>query len=208
MPYSAWWLAAGAVAIVAVFGGSPTITHFHCYGFAMSSGSGVHRTQSYWIASIPERNSVHASETVDGSVNNNNENDTNQPQQQRRRVALNNMYRTSIAIIMTTRSSSSSSTTALALDMDAFESSILSKDTSTDLSPKLNDDEALCKYGAPGKAMGEACSRAKIQRKLPGKVDATGKVDRGDYIKCRYEYPIIGGEYVKTRVCKPSGEEW
>ena len=152
------------------------------------------------------KNSVHASETVEGSVIINIENDTIQSQQ-RRRVALNKILRTSIAIVMTT-CGITSSTTAQALDMDAFESSILSKDATTDLSPKLNDDEALCKYGAPGKAMGEACSRAKMQRKLPGKVDVTGKVDRGDYLKCRYEYPIIGGEYVKTRVCKPSGEEW
>lgn len=197
VPYSAWWLAAGAVVLVAVFGGRQ---HFHCYGFATTGdGSGVRRDSL-------RKNSVHASETVEGGVIINIENDTIQSQQ-RRRVALNKILRTSIAIVMTT-CGITSSTTAQALDMDAFESSILSKDATTDLSPKLNDDEALCKYGAPGKAMGEACSRAKMQRKLPGKVDVTGKVDRGDYLKCRYEYPIIGGEYVKTRVCKPSGEEW
>lgn len=97
--------------------------------------------------------------------------------------------------------------TARALDYDAFESSIITKDSSK-LQPKLNDDEALCKYGAPGKAMGEACSRANIQRTLPGGVDVTGKVDRGEYLKCRYEYPIDKdtGEYVKTRVCRPSSE--
>lgn len=195
IPYSVLRLAIGAVLIlVAVYFGGGSRTHFQCYGFTVSGGN-VHR-----------KTSVHALEKGEGSGNNNDEND-GIPLQQRRRVALNNMFRNPIlAIILTARSSSS--TTALALDMDAFESNILSKDTTNDLSPKLNDDEALCKYGAPGKAMGEACSRAKIQRKLPGKVDATGKVDRGDYLKCRYEYPIIGGEYVKTRVCKQSGEEW
>jgi hypothetical protein len=94
-----------------------------------------------------------------------------------------------------------------ALDYDAFESSIINQDT-TKYQPQLNDDEALCKYGAPGKAMGEACARANIQRTLPGGVDVTGKVNRGEYLKCRYEYPIDAstGEYVKTRVCRPSSE--
>jgi hypothetical protein len=94
-----------------------------------------------------------------------------------------------------------------ALDYDAFESSIINQDT-TKYQPKLNNDEALCKYGAPGKAMGEACARANIQRTLPGGVDVTGKVNRGEYLKCRYEYPIDAstGEYVKTRVCRPSSE--
>jgi hypothetical protein len=95
-----------------------------------------------------------------------------------------------------------------ALDYDAFESSIINQDTTNYRQPKLNDDEALCKYGAPGKAMGEACARANIHRTLPGGVDVTGKVDRGEYLKCRYEYPIDAstGEYVKTRVCRPSSE--
>lgn len=125
---------------------------------------------------------------------------------ERRRV-LDNLFRTSIAAItVTTTLQITSPQPALALDFDAFESGEISKDTSSS-APKLNDDEALCKYGAPGKAMGEACERAKIQRKIPGGVDATGKVDRGDYLKCRYEYPIVGGEYVKTRVCKPS-RDW
>ena len=91
--------------------------------------------------------------------------------------------------------------TASALDFDAFESNQISAD-SAPFDNKLNEDEALCKYGAPGKQMGEACERAKMKRKLPGGVDVSGKVDRGDYLKCRYEYP----DMVKTRVCKPSSE--
>ena len=120
-----------------------------------------------------------------------------------RREVLNNIIRggiaTTAAVAFTTISSLPA---ALALDFDAFESGEISKDSQT-LIPKLNDDEALCKYGAPGKAMGEACKRAKIDRKLPGDVDPTGKVDRGDYLVCKYEYP----DMVKTRVCKPS-KEW
>lgn len=124
-----------------------------------------------------------------------------------RRGVLNKIFRGSMttvaaAIVVTTNIHAPE---AIALDFDAFESGEITKD-STSLMPKLNDDEALCKYGAPGRAMGEACERAKMKRKLPGDVDPTGKVNRGDYLKCKYEYPIINGEYVKTRVCKPSGE--
>ena len=96
--------------------------------------------------------------------------------------------------------------TALALDFDAFESSMLSKDWAGSAPATMGDDEALCRYGAPGRAMGEACDRAKIKPKLPNFVDATGKVDMGDYLRCRNEFPTVNGEYIKTRVCKPSGE--
>ena len=114
-----------------------------------------------------------------------------------RREVLNNIFRDLTAAITI-----STSTKVNALDFDAFEAAETTKDTQS-LTPKLNDDEALCKYGAPGKAMGEACERAKIQRKLPGDVSVTGKVDRGDYLVCKYEYP----DMVKTRVCKPA-KEW
>ena len=125
----------------------------------------------------------------------------------RREVFNIALQRTFIATTTIITSSLVPPKTARVLDYDAFESSIISKDSSK-LQPKLNDDEALCKYGAPGKAMGEACSRANIQRTLPGGVDVNGKVDRGEYLKCRYEYPIDKetGEYVKTRVCRPSSE--
>jgi len=116
-----------------------------------------------------------------------------------RREVLNNIFRGITAAAAITISSST--TKVNALDFDAFEAAETTKDTQN-LIPKLNDDEALCKYGAPGKAMGEACERAKIQRKLPGGVDITGKVDRGDYLVCKYEYP----DMVKTRVCKPAAE--
>mmetsp|Transcript_32057 Transcript_32057/g.67387 ORF Transcript_32057/g.67387 Transcript_32057/m.67387 type:complete len:180 (-) Transcript_32057:104-643(-) len=121
-----------------------------------------------------------------------------------RREALNNLFR-NMPLAIAAAAAITSSSPAQALDMDAFESSLLNE-ASKELIPTLNDDEALCKYGAPGKAMGEACTRAKIDRKLPGGVDVSGKVDRGDYLKCKFEYPIIDDKYVKTRVCKPSSE--
>lgn len=215
MSLSVPWVA--ALTLVAVIVGSPAT--FLCDGFVTTVPSPlVHRCTTIIGGSVdnPTSNSIasyqkfHAIDDDGGEGN-----DDKGILLQRRRVALNNMFRNSIAIItmtstlsLTSSTSIISSTAALALDMDAFETNILSNDTTKDLSPTLNDDEALCKYGAPGKAMGEACSRAKMQRKLPGNVDVTGKVDRGDYLKCRYEYPIIDGQYVKTRVCKPSGEEW
>ena len=96
--------------------------------------------------------------------------------------------------------------TAAALDFDAFESSQISKD-STSANPELSEDAALCKYGAPGKAMGEACKRANLKPRLPSNVSADGKVDRGDYLKCVDQYNIVGDEYVKTRECRPI-KEW
>ena len=117
-----------------------------------------------------------------------------------RREVLNNIFRGITAAAAAIKLTSPKQVNAL--DFDAFEAAETTKDNQT-LTPKLNDDEALCKYGAPGKAMGEACERAKIQRKLPGGVDITGKVDRGDYLVCKYEYP----DMVKTRVCKPA-KEW
>jgi hypothetical protein len=125
----------------------------------------------------------------------------------RREVFNIALQRTSLVTTATIITTSPTEAANAALDYDAFESSIITQD-STKYQPKLNDDEALCKYGAPGKAMGEACARANIQRTLPGGVDVTGKVNRGEYLKCRYEYPIDAstGEYVKTRVCRPSSE--
>jgi hypothetical protein len=107
--------------------------------------------------------------------------------------------------VIATMAGTTNPSTACALDYDSFESSIIS-DEKRASSPRLSDDEALCRYGAPGRAMGEACDRAKAKPNLPKNVNAAGVVDRGDYLRCRYEYPIVDGEYVKTRVCKPSGE--
>mmetsp|Transcript_203 Transcript_203/g.338 ORF Transcript_203/g.338 Transcript_203/m.338 type:complete len:192 (+) Transcript_203:99-674(+) len=96
-------------------------------------------------------------------------------------------------------------TTATALDFDAFESSQISKDSSS-ANPELSEDAALCKYGAPGKAMGEACKRANMKPRLPADVRADGKVDRGDYTKCVDQWNIVDDKYVKSRLCKPISE--
>lgn len=64
-----------------------------------------------------------------------------------------------------------------ALDMDAF----MAKELGTDVKKepaKMNDDEALCKFGAPAKKTGEACLRAGLSTKRPTGVDAFGTVDR------------------------------
>jgi len=162
-----------------------------------------------------DRGSSRSSHGVYININNSNDDNRNDkryyvssalkstPRREVFNVALQRTFTASTIII----SSLVPPKTARALDYDAFESSIITKDSSK-FQPKLNDDEALCKYGAPGKAMGEACSRANIQRTLPGGVDVTGMVDRGEYLKCRYEYPIDKdtGEYVKTRVCRQSSE--
>jgi len=137
---------------------------------------------------------IHSSSTLFNSYDETN-NDNSSIE---RREVLNNIFR---GITAASAIAISSSKQVNALDFDAFEAAETTKDNQN-LIPKLNDDEALCKYGAPGKAMGEACERAKIQRKLPGGVDITGKVDRGDYLVCKYEYP----DMVKTRVCKPAAE--
>lgn len=96
--------------------------------------------------------------------------------------------------------------TAAALDFDAFESSQISKDSNS-ANPDLSEDAALCKYGAPGKAMGEACKRANMKPRLPQNVSADGKADRGDYLKCVDQWNIVNDKYVKSRVCK-SIKEW
>ena len=70
------------------------------------------------------------------------------------------------------------------LDFDAFKSSEITNDEKKS-APILSDNEALCQHGAPGKAMGEACNRAGKKLNLPSFVDATGKVYRGDYLRCR-----------------------
>ena len=88
-----------------------------------------------------------------------------------------------------------------ALDMDAFASSQLTADT-----PKkeLSDDEALCKFGAPGKQRGEACQRAGIKtgKSDKNKVDVFGNIDRGDFVRCNREWRVVDGKYQKFDICK------
>ena len=64
---------------------------------------------------------------------------------------------------------------AVALDMDSFMAKEL---TTTKVTPKMSDDEALCKFGAPSTQTGNACLRAGLSTKRPTGVDAFGNVDR------------------------------
>mmetsp|Transcript_4761 Transcript_4761/g.7032 ORF Transcript_4761/g.7032 Transcript_4761/m.7032 type:complete len:166 (+) Transcript_4761:179-676(+) len=84
-----------------------------------------------------------------------------------------------------------------ALDMDAFIQSELSKDA-----PKadLTEDEALCKFGGPGPAVGAACQRAGMKKK--NNMDPYGNVDRGDFVTCKREWKVIDGKYEKFDICK------
>jgi hypothetical protein len=95
--------------------------------------------------------------------------------------------------------------------MDAFMNAELAKDAdcgssnTRDCTPrkKLTDDEALCKYGQPSRERGDACVRAGVSTKLkPGGVDAYGKLDRGDFVKCKQFYEMENGQYVKKTECK------
>lgn len=81
---------------------------------------------------------------------------------------------------------------ANALDMDYFMNQELAAPSSTASSAaksKMSDDEALCKFGQPSKGRGDACVRAGMSTKLKkGGVDAYGNVDRGDFVRCSFQY--------------------
>lgn len=123
-------------------------------------------------------------------------------------MSRRSLFQNSIAAVVATYlvADANSPHSAAALDMDAFASSQLSSDDAAS-NPTLSDDEALCKYGAPGPEMGAACKRAKMKPRLPSDVSADGKADRGDYTKCKFEWSIVNGEYDKKTICK-STREW
>lgn len=96
-----------------------------------------------------------------------------------------------------------------ALDVDAFITAELSKDDCDPSSKKcipkakLTEDQALCQFGQPSKDRGDACVRAGMSTQLKrGGVDAYGKLDRGDYIRCKQFYELENGKYVKKTECK------
>lgn len=98
---------------------------------------------------------------------------------------------------------------ANALDMDAFIQNELSNERCDDrvskkCQPKLTDDEALCRFGQPSLATGEACVRAKMSPKRSTGVDAFGKVDRGEYLRCKAKYvdDATTNKLVKQWECK------
>jgi hypothetical protein len=93
-----------------------------------------------------------------------------------------------------------------ALDVDAFIRKELESD-SKDKQPQLSDDEALCKYGQPGKERGDACVRAGVPiQDVMGKkksiVNAYGEVDRGSYTRCQQFYELEDEGYVKKTFCE------
>jgi len=95
-----------------------------------------------------------------------------------------------------------------ALDMDAFINAELDKDDCDPSSKrcipknKMSDDEALCKFGQPSKERGEACVRAGMSIQLKqGGVDAFGKLNRGDFVRCKQFYDLENGAYVKKTEC-------
>ena len=100
---------------------------------------------------------------------------------------------------------------ANALDMEAFANAELSSSECNEKidkkcvpKTKLTDDEALCKYGMPSQGKGEACVRAgkSTAPKTPGGVDAFGKVDRGNFVRCKRFWEIIDGKYQKFDICE------
>jgi len=90
----------------------------------------------------------------------------------------------------------------LALDMDAFINSELIRDKNNcdpkidkKCVEKLSKDEAMCKYGQSGPARGEACVRARESKStvsIKSGLDPYGKVDRGDFVRCKAEYVLDG----------------
>lgn len=70
--------------------------------------------------------------------------------------------------------------------------------------PQLSEDAALCKYGFPSRATGEACVRAGLPTtRVAGGVDAFGQADRGDFVRCKQFYALDEkGQYVKKTECQ------
>ena len=90
----------------------------------------------------------------------------------------------------------------LALDMEKFINSELTRDKNNcdpkidkKCVEKLSKDEAMCKYGQSGPARGEACVRARESKStvsIKSGLDPYGKVDRGDFVRCKAEYVLDG----------------
>jgi hypothetical protein len=87
---------------------------------------------------------------------------------------------------------------ARALDMDAF----MNKELTKVETPKMTDDEGLCRYGAATKTTGEACVRAGLSTKRAGGLDAFGNINRGDFVRCKTYYEDKGDKYEKKVVCE------
>lgn len=120
-------------------------------------------------------------------------------QQSSRRNIFKSITSTSVAFSLLGVAGTSTQS-SIALDMDAFMNKELEGDKTKS---EISDDVKTCKYAAPGKEKGDACVRAGIS--IAGKnggVDAYGRINRGDYVRCKTSYPMIDGKYVKTVTCE------
>jgi len=79
----------------------------------------------------------------------------------------------------------SSSSRVDALDIDSFIKKELDNET---VKPQMSDDEALCKFGSPSPKTGSACVRAGLPTTRRTGVDSFGKVNRGDFVRCKPKY--------------------
>ena len=105
---------------------------------------------------------------------------------------------TAAAATSATTAAVTTSQPAFSLDMDAFINQELAADNNK---AQLSEDAALCKYGSPNPETGEACVRAGMPTTRKG-VDAFGKADRGDFVRCKQFYEDDGkGNYVKKTAC-------
>lgn len=132
-----------------------------------------------------------------------------QTETQSRRALFESMKRTSFSaatssFFLSTINESNESINyiapASALDIDAFMSKELDVDKEKSV---LSDDVKTCKYAAPGKEKGDACVRAGMSTEgKNGGVDAYGRINRGDFVRCQTSYPMVDGQYVKTITCQ------
>jgi hypothetical protein len=112
-------------------------------------------------------------------------------------------------VAVTSASFSTSPQSCAALDMDAFARQQLAQESCDDrvsrkCMPQLSEDEALCRFGQPSPKTGEACLRAGMSTKRPTGVDAFGKIDRGEYVRCKVKYvdDAKTNKLVKTWDCQ------
>jgi hypothetical protein len=99
---------------------------------------------------------------------------------------------------------------ANALDFDSFiqgelDATPCDEKTSKKCKPQMTKDQAMCRFGQPSPETGNACLRAGLPTTRPGGVDAFGKIDRGDYVRCKGIYvddPERKGMLMKQWVCQ------
>ncbi|KAG7350484.1 hypothetical protein IV203_009844 [Nitzschia inconspicua] len=116
-------------------------------------------------------------------------NDDNRAPSVSRRASLISL----VSAFVITSNTAAKNSNALALDIDSFIQTELNEDTcnekkSKKCKPNLTEDEALCRFGQPSQKTGEACLRAGMSTQRPTGVDAFGKVDRGNFVRCKPNY--------------------